>query len=426
MQNISNPRDFLKKLYDCAVEAAQPHLCVPRYMPKPPKSGRVFVIGAGKASAQMASVFEKAWEHHDTHSLSGIVITRYGYANPCEHIEIIEASHPVPDQAGLDATKKLLSFLEEVSLTEDDLVVCLISGGGSALMVKPICGMELDDKQAVNEALLKSGAPIQDMNIVRKAMSQIKGGGLARVCTPAKLHTLVISDVAGDDLESIASAPTIASNLKRQDALNVIERYNVNVPKVFLDHLMRDPSCKLQDSAGQETPQDIYIISSAKISLEAAATYASSALDNLQVTIISDALEGDSRACAEMHMALLKDMQAPCLLLSGGETTVHVTGQGRGGNNGQFALESLSLMPEDIKLYGLAADTDGIDGSEDNAGAFFDADILKQAQDQSLDLHAYVQNNDSYGFFEATNGLLVTGPTYTNVNDFRALLYLGD
>lgn len=418
----TDPQTFLSQLYDIAVDAAQPMKAVPRYMPKLPKDGRVFVIGAGKASAQMAQAFETHWTHHKTHPLSGIVITRYGYAAPCDYVEILEAAHPVPDEAGIAATEKLFTFLKDAKLTDKDLVVCLISGGGSALLVKPIAGMTLADKAAINTSLLRSGAPIQKMNIVRKAMSQVKGGGLARACAPARLHSLLISDVAGDDVESIASAPTIVSKMAHQAVLKVINDYKIDVPKVFMDHLQAADNMAID--LADPPQQDVYVIASAKMSLKAAALAAQKV--GLDVKTISDALEGDSRECAQLHMDLIKtrNFKTPYLLLSGGETTVKVRGNGRGGNNGQFAIEFLNLMADDDKIYGLAADTDGIDGSEDNAGAFFTPALKQKAREKGLDINAYIQNNDSYGFFEQVYGLLVTGPTQTNVNDFRAILVI--
>ena len=422
MDYRGDPKAFLTQLYHIAVDAAQPLNTVPRYMPKPPKNGRIFVIGAGKASAQMAQAFEENWAHHDTHPLSGIVITRYGYSAPCEYIEILEAAHPVPDEAGLKATDALLAFLKDAALTKDDLVVCLISGGGSALLVKPINGLSLDDKAAINKALLHSGAPIQKMNVVRKAMSQVKGGGLASACVPAKLHTLLVSDVAGDDIESIASAPTLSAKTGRKDALKVIEDYGIDVPKAFLHHLKQNDAMDIELS--DPPAQDVHVIASAQISLKAAAKAAQKT--GLDVKIISDALEGSSEDCAKVHMDLIRtrNFKTPYLLLSGGETTVKVRGNGRGGNNGQFALSFLNLMQPKDTIFGLAADTDGIDGSEDNAGAFFTPQLKQKSAAQGLDIQAYLKNNDSYGFFDQLYGLLVTGPTQTNVNDFRAILVI--
>lgn len=422
MSFIADPVAFLESLYRVAVDAAQPHKSVAQYMPKPPENGRVFVVGAGKASAQMAQAFEQNWQHHETYPLSGIVITRYGYSCPCEHIDILEAAHPLPDEAGLKATAELMAFLDNAALTENDLVVCLISGGGSALLVQPVECISFQEKADINLALLKSGAPIQDMNVVRKSMSQIKGGGLARLCIPARLHSLIISDVAGDDLGSIASAPTIISKPLSIEALTIIDKYKLDVPDALRSFL--ESQTIEQQNVQDEIRQDIYVIASAKVSLEAAAQEAMKQA-GLHVEIISDALEGESGACANMHADLLKKQShLPCLLLSGGETTVHVTGQGRGGNNGQFALEALKLLGKDANIYGLAADTDGIDGSEDNAGAFFTADLYQKALSEGLNINEYIQNNDSYGFFEQVDGLLMTGPTQTNVNDFRAILKL--
>jgi hydroxypyruvate reductase len=416
MLKSDDPLIFLRSLYDAAVAAAQPDKVIPHFMPQPPENGRVFVIGAGKASAQMAQAFERNWHHHETHPLSGVVITRYGYGAACEYIEVLEASHPVPDQAGLNATAQLIRFLKDAQLTANDLVVCLISGGGSALLVQPVLCLSLAEKAAINNALLKSGAKIQDMNIIRKQISQIKGGGLGALCQPAYLHSLIISDVAGDDLYSIASAPTLPAQHNNADALALIERYSIPIPDALRDYLNQD------DAAPKVLAirQDIHVIASAKLSLQAAASCAEA--QGLTVKIISDALEGDSGAVARLHIEQVMQLKsAPYLLLSGGETTVQVRGTGRGGNNGQFALEALKAANGAENIYGLAADTDGIDGSEDNAGAFFSPELFKAAQAQGLDVGSYIANNDSYGFFEAIDGLLVTGPTQTNVNDFRAL-----
>tara|TARA_R110002124_G_scaffold64985_2_gene177863 strand:- start:684455 stop:685729 length:1275 start_codon:yes stop_codon:yes gene_type:complete len=412
------PLMLLRSLYDAAVDAAQPEKSIPDFMPQPPKNGRVFIIGAGKASAQMAQAFERNWPHHKTHPLSGVVITRYGYGAACDYVDILEASHPVPDQAGLDATAQLIQFIKDAQLTADDLVVCLISGGGSALLVQPVPCISLAEKAAINSALLKSGAKIQDMNIIRKQISQIKGGGLAAQCQPAALHSLIISDVAGDDLYSIASAPTLPAQHNNADALALIERYSIPISDALRAYLEQEADAP--KALDIDIRQDIYVIASAKLSLEAAAKLARA--EGITVDILSDALEGESGAVARMHIEKLHGVKtAPYLLLSGGETTVHVRGQGRGGNNGQFALEALKAAKGAENIYGLAADTDGIDGSEDNAGAFFSPELFKAAKAQGLDIDAYIANNDSYGFFEAINGLLVTGPTQTNVNDFRAL-----
>ncbi len=416
MMVVSDPLVFLRELYDAAVAAAQPSKSVPLHMPKPPQGGRVFVVGAGKASAQMAQSFERSWAHHDTHPLSGIVITRYGYSAPCEHIKILEAAHPVPDTAGLEATGQLINFLRAAKLTENDLVVCLISGGGSALLVQPIDCISFAEKAQINDALLKSGAPIQHMNIIRKKISKIKGGGLGEMIAPAHLHTLIISDVAGDDVSSIASAPTLASKSSNAEALALIKRYNIAVPSALRAYLSQD------DTSDNDSPivhQDIFVIASAKMSLDAAAALARGR--GIEVHILSDALEGESGECARMHIEKIRKYNTPCLILSGGETTVKVRGNGRGGNNGQFALEALKALGAQKHIYGLSADTDGIDGSEDNAGAFFYAALADKAQQKGLDIESYIANNDSYGFFERVDGLLVTGPTQTNVNDFRAI-----
>jgi len=411
---MTDPKNFLLSLFDAAVAAAQPSLCVPTYLPEPPK-GRCIVIGGGKAGGAMAAAVEK---HYDS-EISGLVITRYDYAVPCEHIEIIEAAHPVPDAAGMAGAERMLKTV--AGLSEDDLVLCLISGGGSALMALPANGITLDEKQSVNQTLLRSGAAINEMNIVRKHISKIKGGRLARASAPARLHTLLISDVVGDDVSAIASGPTVPDPSTYADALAVIKKYNMELPASVMSVL----------NAGEdETPKPgdaifanntVEIIASGLNSLEAAAKIAEQA--GITPIILNDSLEGEARVVGrEMagFVSSYKD-QAPCVLLSGGELTVKVEGSGKGGPNTEF-LMGLAAGLEGIEdVFAIACDTDGADGLVDNAGAIITPDTLARAQTAGLDLDAMLADNDAYSFFEALDDLVISGPTHTNVNDLRAI-----
>lgn len=422
--NPDQARAFLRALFDRAVAAAAPDLVVPPYLPRPPK-GRTIVLGAGKASAAMARAVENNWPADA--ELNGLVVTRYGHAVPCNRIEIVEASHPVPDAAGADAARRILELAR--SAGPDDLVLCLISGGGSALLALPAVGLSLADKQAVNRALLSSGAAIGEMNTVRKHLSAIKGGRLAAAAYPAKVVTLLISDVPGDDPSIIASGPTVADPSTFADARAVIARYGIVPSPAVAAHLA---------AAKDETPKPgdprlanatIVMAASPKGSLEAAAEYARTLA--ITPSILGDAIEGEARevgrAMARTALEIRSGnaaVRAPTVLLSGGETTVTVTGKGRGGRNTEFlaglALE-LSGAPD---IYALAGDTDGIDGSEENAGAITTPETLPRANAASLDLHNALARNDVYPFFAALGDLVVTGPTLTNVNDFRAILVL--
>jgi len=411
---MTDSKKFLLSLFDAAVAAAQPSLCVPTYLPEPPK-GRCIVIGGGKAGGAMAAAVEK---HYDS-EISGLVITRYDYAVPCEHIEIIEAAHPVPDAAGMAGAERMLKTV--AGLSEDDLVLCLISGGGSALMALPANGITLDEKQSVNQTLLRSGAAINEMNIVRKHISKIKGGRLARASAPARLHTLLISDVVGDDVSAIASGPTVPDPSTYADALAVIKKYNMELPASVMSVL----------NAGEdETPKPgdaifanntVEIIASGLNSLEAAAKIAEQA--GITPIILNDSLEGEARVVGrEMagFVSSYKD-QAPCVLLSGGELTVKVEGSGKGGPNTEF-LMGLAAGLEGIEdVFAIACDTDGADGLVDNAGAIITPDTLARAQTAGLDLDAMLADNDAYSFFEALDDLVISGPTHTNVNDLRAI-----
>lgn len=410
-------------MFSAAVAAAQPQHVVRQHLPGPP-AGRTIVTGAGKASAEMARVFEGAWTG-PVEKLSGLVVTSYGHAAPCQHIEIVEASHPVPDKAGEEAARRILQSVR--GLTPDDLVVCLISGGGSALLSLPADGLTLGDKQQLNRALLKSGANIREMNCVRKHLSSIKGGRLAAECAPAKLVSLMISDVPDDNIDVIASGPTVADPTSYADALAIVGKYNISDPASAIAHLQRgaDETPKPGDPRLSNT--ESRLIATPQLSLEAAAKVASAA--GYTPMILGDSIEGEAREVALMHAGIAKQIKrhrqplaTPCILLSGGETTVTVKGSGRGGRNAEFALALTTALDGLEGVFALAADTDGIDGSEDNAGAFVTPSTLARAAKAGANANQYLASNDAYSFFSQTGDLLMTGPTLTNVNDFRAIL----
>ena len=425
--------ELLKSMFVAAVEAAQPAKTIPENLPEPP-AGKTVVIGAGKASAEMARVFESHWPGPKDR-LSGLVVTRYDYAVACEQIEITEAAHPVPDQAGEIAAGRILKTVS--GLTADDLVVCLISGGGSSLLSLPAAGLTLEDKQQLNRALLKSGANIREMNCVRKHLSAIKGGRLAAAAHPARLVTLLISDVPDDDPDVIASGPTVCDPTTYQDALDIIAKYNITEPAATIEHLEMGAAGTLtEDSRYSETPKPddqifdnttAVLVATPQMSLEAAAEVAIQ--NGITPVILGDSIEGESSQIASMHAGIAKQVvrhnqpiQRPCVLLSGGETTVTVRGTGRGGRNAEFSLALAIALNGLPGVFSLAADTDGIDGSEDNAGCLVTPDTLTRATQLSLKPVDYLQNNDAYSFFEQLDDLLITGPTLTNVNDFRAIL----
>lgn len=420
---ITNPRQFLLNLYTTAIEAVSPSHCLPKYLPKPAKGARTIVIGAGKGAAAMAQVVEQQWQG----DIEGLVVTRYGHGADCKKIEVVEASHPVPDEAGRQAATRMMQMVQ--GLSQNDLVLCLISGGGSALLALPAEGITLEQKQLVNKALLKSGATIADMNCVRKHLSAIKGGRLALACAPARVVTLLISDVPGDDPGIIASGPTLPDPTSCAQALAILRKYEIDVPPNILHHL---------ESGIGETPKpdDVrfarntnQIIATAQDALEAAAAKARAA--GITPYILSDGIEGEARDVALVHAAIAKQIAtrgqpfaAPCLLLSGGETTVTVKGKGRGGRNAEFLLGLAVALDGYPNIHAIACDTDGIDGSEDNAGALYAPDSMARAVEKGLRARAMLDNNDGYGFFSALDDLVVSGPTRTNVNDFRAILIL--
>ena len=371
----------------------------------------------------MARVVEQNWDG----SLSGLVVTRYGHAVPCDHIEIVEAAHPVPDAAGEAAARRVLQLVQ--GLTADDLVLCLISGGGSALMTLPADGLTLDDKQAVNRALLRSGANITEMNCVRKHLSAVKGGRLAVAASPAKVVTLSISDVPGDDPAVIASGPTVADPTTFGEARAILERYGVDTPRsvaAFLEHEAEETP-KVDDPRLAQC--QTIMIATPQASLEAAADMARKA--GITPIILGDAIEGEARDVGTVHAAIARQVarhgqpaKAPAVLLSGGETTVTMRGSGRGGRNGEFSLALAVSLDGAENIHAIACDTDGIDGSEDNAGAFVAPDTLQRALEAGLNAKSQLADNNAYGFFEPLGDLVMSGPTLTNVNDFRAILIL--
>lgn len=411
-------------MFDAAVAAALPDVCVPPHLPPPPP-GRTIVIGAGKASAAMARAVEQHWQG----DLSGLVVTRYGHGVPCDRIEIVEAAHPVPDENGLKAARRILELVR--GLGPDDLVLCLISGGGSALLTLPAEGLTLEDKQAVNRALLRSGATISEMNCVRKHLSAVKGGRLAAAAAPARVVSLLISDVPGDDPSVIASGPTVPDATTFADALAILEKYRISEPPQVIEHLRRgaDETPKPGDPAFANSR--MVMVATPQGSLEAAARVAEKA--GVTPVIIGDSLEGESSEVAKVHAGIARQIathgqpaKAPAVLLSGGETTVTVHGNGRGGRNAEFLLSLAIDLRGAPGIYAIACDTDGIDGIEDNAGAVVTPDSWARAEAAGVDLRAHLADNDAYSAFAALDDLVMTGPTLTNVNDFRAVAVVGE
>jgi hydroxypyruvate reductase len=417
------PRKLLRAMFDAAIAAAQPALCVPRHLPASPK-GRLVVIGAGKASAAMARAVEDHWRG----PLTGLVVTRYGYAVPCERIEIVEAAHPVPDQAGETAARRLLELVQ--GLTSEDLVLCLISGGGSSLLPLALPGLTLADKQALNRALLSSGASITEMNCVRRHLSAIKGGRLAAACHPARVVNLLLSDVPGDDPINIASGPTVADPTTCADALAILRRYRIDVPPRALSILESGEGETLKPGDPRLPFIETHFIATPQMALEAAASVAREA--NLTPYILGDAIEGEARDVAKTMAGIAlqisrrsQPIASPCVLLSGGETTVTLRGQGRGGRNVEFLLSLGLALRGEPGIHALAGDTDGVDGAEEIAGALLGPDTLRRAWDQGMNPRERLDANDGHGFFEALGDSVVTGPTLTNVNDFRAIVIDG-
>ena len=423
----ARPREFLRALYDAAVARALPAHNTAAFLPPPPR-GRTLVIGAGKAGGAMAAAVDALWPR--AAPISGLVVTRYGHVPPAYkahpgRIEVTEAAHPVPDAAGLAAAQRIARLTQ--GLSADDLVLCLISGGGSALLALPADGLSLQDKQAIAKALLRSGAAIDEMNCVRKHLSAIKGGRLAAMCAPARVVTLLISDVPGDAAEVIASGPTVADPSTCADALAILRRYAIAIPDAALRGLQ---------SGAFETPKPgdarfkghaVHLIATPQQSLEAAAALARAA--GIEAHILSDEIEGESREVGKVHAALARAVarrnapfSKPCVILSGGETTVTVKAKGgRGGRATEFLLGCAIALQGEPGVHVLAADTDGIDGLEDNAGAIVTPDTLARAAALGLKAADFLDRNDAYNFFKPLGDLVVTGPTFTNVNDFRAM-----
>ena len=410
----ASDRAVLEALFQAALSAAYPETRMQHLLPQPPK-GRTIVLGAGKGAARMARAFETLWPH----PCEGLVVTRYGHGTPTDRIEVVEAAHPVPDAAGRAAAQRILDLARAAG--PDDLVVCLVSGGASALLSLPAEGLTLQDKQAVNKALLRSGAPIQEMNAVRKAMSAIKGGRLAAAAAPARVVTYLISDVPGDEPGVIGSGPTVAGGADPETALAILRRYEIAVPEA-VERAIR------ANTAPAALPEaDLHMLATPQMALEAAAAKAREL--GLAPVILGDALEGEARevgrvlaGIAEQALRHGQPAARPCVLLSGGETTVTVKGQGRGGRNVEFLLALAIQLQGRPGIAAIACDTDGIDGSEDNAGAWADAETLALGKARGLAAADHLANNDGYSYFQALDRLVVTGPTLTNVNDFRAIL----
>jgi glycerate 2-kinase len=412
-------RKFLRAMFDAAVAAAMPAQCVPQNLPARPQ-GRTIVVGTGKASAAMAQALEQNWDG----PLKGLIVTRYGHGVPCKHIEILEAAHPVPDDAGAKGAARMLDMVR--GLPADDLVIALISGGGSALLSLPAAGITVEEKRAVNRALLRSGAPISEMNCVRKHLSAIKGGRLAAAAFPARVASLVISDVPGDDLAAVASGPTVADPTTFAEARSILAKYNIEVPASVTKHL---------EEAADETPKPgdprlahavTKLVASPQKSLQAAA--AAAMAHGITPFILGDSLEGEAREVGFVMAGIAlqvrrfnQPLPAPCVIISGGETTVTVKGSGAGGRNVEFLMALALKLNGAAGISALAADTDGVDGARDVAGAFIAPDTLSRARGMGIDPWASLANNDGHGFFEALGDQIITGPTLTNVNDFRAV-----
>jgi len=420
----NDPRKLLRQMFDAAVEAAQPAHCVPPHLPAPPR-GRLVVIGAGKASAEMARAVEEHWQGE----LSGLVVTRYGHAVPCRHIKIVEAAHPVPDAAGMAAAERICELAQ--GLSADDLLLCLISGGGSALLAKPLPGLSLDDKQNIARALLKSGANIGEMNCVRRHLSAVKGGRLAALAHPARVLSLLISDVPGDDPADIASGPTVADASTCADALGIIRRYGIDLPPAAREILESGSGETVKPGDPRLAGIETKLIATPQMALEAAAAVAEEA--GLAAHILGDALEGEARDVGKVLAGITlqvarrnQPFTVPCVLLSGGETTVTVRGDGRGGRNVEFLLALTIALNGHPGIHAIACDTDGVDGLEEIAGAVSSPDSLARAWAAGLRPKDSLANNDGHGFFEAIGDGVITGPTLTNVNDFRAIIVTGD
>ncbi len=410
-----NQPTFLRTLFDEAVRVADPMICVPAHLPSKPQ-GKLLVVGAGKASARMGEALETVWG-----PCEGLIITRYGYERPLQGINLKSASHPVPDEAGLHATRELRALLQNADT--DTTIVALISGGGSSLMIDPAGDMTLADKMAVNQALLASGAPINAMNVVRKHLSRIKGGQMAAAAYPAKLHVLMISDVPGDDPAFIASGPTVGDASTPADARAIVEQYNIKLP-ASAQAVLAGPSSVIPPGDERLSTTSNTIIAAPSQSLEAAKRIAEA--QGIEATVLGDALEGEARDLAREHAALAlrmkNELKSPHLLLSGGECTVTRTGNGVGGPNAEYTLSLAIALDGAQGVHAIACDTDGVDGAAEVAGALISPAILDETRGKGIDPEASLARNDAHTFFETIDAQIITGPTLTNVNDFRAIL----
>lgn len=419
---MTEPGDLLRRLFAAAVAAADPAVSLAQHLPSPPP-GRTVVVGAGKAAASMARAVEAAWPGE----LSGLVVTRYGHGAPTARIEVVEAAHPVPDAAGEAAARRVLDLV--AGLTPDDLVLCLISGGGSSLLSLPAEGLTLADKQAVNRGLLKSGASIGEMNCVRRHLSAIKGGRLAAACHPARVVTLLISDTPGDDPLDIASGPTVADPTTGADALTILDRYRIEIPDAVRAHLLSGRGASVKPGDPRLGTPEVRMVATPLMALRAAADLARQ--EGVPALILGDAIEGEAREVGQVMAGIARSVAAhglplakPCLLLSGGETTVTVRGSGRGGRNVEFLLALGIALGGQAGIYAIAGDTDGVDGIEAIAGAVLTPETPARAAAAGLSLTDSLDRNDGHGFFETLGDGVITGPTLTNVNDFRAILII--
>ncbi|MDR6757991.1 hydroxypyruvate reductase [Mycoplana sp. BE70] len=421
---IDDPRAYLASLFHEAVKAADPLAAIRAHLPEKPK-GRTVVVGAGKAASQMAAALESLWDG----PLEGVVVAQHGPMATCRRIEVLQAAHPVPDAAGLGASDRLLGAVG--GLTADDLVIALVSGGGSSLLPAPAGNLTLEDEVAVNRTLLASGAPISAMNVVRKHVSRIKGGRLAYAAAPARVVSLIVSDIPGDNPAHVASGPTVPDGSAPTDALQIVRQYRMNLPERVMAHLASDAAA----APGPDDPafgnHEHHVIASARVSLEAAAERAHAA--GIETVILSDSIEGEARDIGLMHAALAREVRTrnrpfntPVLILSGGETTVTIRdeGHGKGGRNSEFLLAFAAAIDGLADIHALAADTDGRDGSENNAGAFADGGTIARMRAAGEDPRARLLGHDAFTAFEAIGDIFHTGPTGTNVNDFRAILVL--
>lgn len=416
---VPDQPEFLYKLFSAAVEASHPRTTLEPHLPQD-RSGKALVIGAGKGAAAMAQAFERCWQG----PIEGVVVTRYDHGEACKHIKVIEASHPVPDEAGARAADEIYALVQ--GLSADDQVFFLLSGGGSSLLAMPAPGISLDEKKAINKALLKSGAAIDEINCVRKHLSAIKGGRLAKAAYPAKVCTFAISDVPGDDPCVIASGPSVADPTTSAQALSIIDHYQIEVSDTVRNWLGSEDSETPKPGDPQLEHCSYKMIATPKLALDAAAQYAQAC--GVTPLVLGDNIEGESREVAKVMAGIAEYIQQcdqpvkkPCVILSGGETTVTLKGNGRGGRNAEFLLSLAVCLKDKPQIWALAADTDGIDGSEDNAGALLTPSTAERARQAGLNMEAMLDNNDGYGFFNALGDLLITTPTRTNVNDFRAI-----